>query len=96
MSSSTRKSEVIAEVTREVKDRIRSLGLVSSGKMLNDVRVVLDMTPDGFSTTISSTDYFPILDQKYDITNYVLKNTKVVDSMAELFADLMIEELSKK
>jgi len=79
-------------ITKELKARIKSLGLVASGKLLDSTIVHIKFADDGLDIELESTDYYKYLDSDYNITNYVLEQNNVSKLMAEVFG-LMIEDM---
>lgn len=93
--SSTTKSklnDLQALITKELKARIKSLGLVDSGKLLDSTIVHIKFTNDGLDIEVESTDYYKYLDSDYDITDYVLKQKNVSKLMDEVL-ELMIDDI---
>ena len=79
-------------ITKELKARIKSLGLVDSGKLLDSIKVHIKLSDDGLDIDLESTDYYKYLDSDYNITNYVLEQNNVSKLMSEVFG-LMIEDM---
>lgn len=68
-----------------IQDRIKELGLVKSGKLLNSISV--SYSDSGFK--ISAEDYFEYLDEKYNISEYVLYS----DELTDFIEDYLVKEL---
>lgn len=59
-----------------IKDKIKELGLVKSGKMMNSIKVIPD-NELGFS--VKAVDYFEFLNQTHNIINSVIDTKEFVD-----------------
>lgn len=87
-------SELQSQITREVQNRIKSLSLISTGKMLSSVDTKLVKNDKGYTVNVKSTDYFPILDAKHNIVDFVVGSERILTLLAELFADEVLEKLN--
>lgn len=89
--SSTRllKAQLEDAITKGVKDRIRQLDLIDTGKMLNSFDAQVNFEDDGLDMKFSTTDYFKYQDGYNNITDYVLDSPKIVNMMNELFGAMM-------
>lgn len=93
--TNTKLNDLQALITKELKARIKSLGLVDSGLLLNSTMVNIKFTNDGLDIELKSTDYYKYLDSDYDITDYVMKQNNVSDLMDEVFGLMMMDILLK-
>lgn len=74
----------IKELIRtKLKDRIKELGLVDTGRMLDSIDVSIRETNDGFDISIMAVDYFEFVDAKYNISEPVLNSDEVTDLVVE-------------
>lgn len=62
-----------------LKDRIIELGLVKTGKLLKSIRV----TESDGEFTITAEDYFTVLDEEYNISEYVFNSDELTDFIEE-------------
>lgn len=76
------------EIERLLKSRIKELGLVKTGKLLNSISVYY--SGNGFN--ISAEDYFTELDDKHNISEYVLYS----DELEKFIEEYLAKELEKK
>lgn len=93
--TNTKLNDLQALITKELKARIKSLGLVDSGLLLNSTMVNIKFTNDGLDIELKSTDYYKYLDSDYDITDYVMKQNNVSDLMDDVFGLMMMDILLK-
>lgn len=68
-----------------IKARIKELGLVKTGRLLNSISVMV--TDDGFN--VIAEDYFTPLDEEYNISDYVFRSNE----FAEYAEKIMVEEI---
>jgi hypothetical protein len=81
--------ELEGKITNKVKDRIKSLGLVSSGALYKSISTSVKNTPNGLKIEIKSQSYLPYLDKDSEISDWVLK--EVADDIAEVQATLLFD-----
>ena len=78
----TKKSEDL------IKKRIKQLGLVKTGKLLNSISV----SYDGNVFLVTAEDYFSVLDEKHNISDYVFNSPEFI-SFVENY---MVEQIEKQ
>lgn len=80
------------EIEDRIKMRIKNLGLVSSGSLINSIKVKINLSNDGksFSVDIDAVDYFEFLDKKYNIIDYVLEIKEVNDIILDIIATFVL------
>jgi hypothetical protein len=71
-----------------IKERIKDLGLVKTGKLLNSIKVSSD-SEGNFS--ITAEDYYNYLDEEYNISRYVLEGSELI-SFIENYVSTQIEK----
>lgn len=71
-----------------IKERIKELGLVKTGKLLNSIKVSSD-SEGNFS--IIAEDYYNYLDEEYNISRYVLDGSELI-SFIENYVSTQIEK----
>ena len=79
---------ICREIERQIKKRIRQLGLVKTGKLLNSISV----TTNGETFFVSAEDYFSILDEKHNITDYVFDSTTLIS----FIENYMVQQIEKQ
>jgi len=87
------KNALQVEMQREYKARIKQLGLIKSGRMLNDLTVVVTLNDDGFISHVKSTDYFPEVDELHGLTDYIINLPEIGNLMANLYGEIIIDIL---
>lgn len=92
MSVDSKKKYLEDLITVEIKNRIKQLKLIKTGKMLDSIKSNIVFNSDGYFVDITSTDYFDELDYKYNMINYVLALPKVSNGIADLFAEILIDK----
>lgn len=80
-------------ITKRLKIRIKSLGLVGSGKMLSETEAKVIFTNDGIDIDVESTTYFKYLDGEYNIIDYVLNESDVDKAITDLYGQMIIDML---
>lgn len=71
-----------------IKERIKDLGLIKTGKLLNSIKVSSD-SEGNFS--IIAEDYYNHLDEEYNISKYVLEGVELI-SFIENYITTQIEK----
>lgn len=79
-------------ITKELKDRIKSLDLIDTGLMYNTTEARVKFTDDGLDIEIETTDYYKYLNSDFNIENYVMGLNNVSVLMDEVFS-LMIDDI---
>lgn len=77
------------KITKEYKARIKELGLVKSGSLYKSISTDIKVVDGQLKISINSMDYFPPLDEKHKITDYVL------NIVGDDIASVQAEELFK-
>ena len=77
MNLDAKKIELEKMITDELKLRIKTLGLISSGNLYNSIKCVVILDKNNFEITIESPEYYTYLDEQYNITNFVLNIERV-------------------
>lgn len=79
--------------TKGLKDRIKYLDLIDTGKTLRVTEARVIIKGDGVDFDIDSTDYFKYLDGNYNIVDATLASREISDLMSELIGQIMMDEL---
>lgn len=74
-----------------IKKRIKDLGLVKTGSLLNSVKVIV--SDETFE--VEANDYYEKLDEEYDISKYVLESREFQNYIAEVLEKEIDNELDK-
>ena len=80
------------KIEQMLKDRIKQLNLVKTGKLLNSISVKSD-GKGGFDVTAE--DYFTVLDEKNNISNYVFESAELTSFITKEVTKQIEEELKK-
>ena len=89
-------NKLAKDLERLYKDELTRQGLVESGKLKDSISVVVVKTPQGYTLQMSSLDYFKYLDEKYKITENVLKSSqyqRIQDSITNIYVQITLDEL---
>jgi hypothetical protein len=77
------------EISRKLEDiikaRIKDLGLVDTGKLLNSITASFNSSG---TISITAEDYYDVLDKKHNITNYA--------TSSKVFTDFTEKEINKQ
>lgn len=71
---------IASKIEEMLKDRIKELGLVKTGRLLNSIQVIMN---DDYSFKVIAEDYFPPLDEEYDISSSVLNSDELASFIEE-------------
>ncbi len=76
-----------------IKKRISDLGLVDTGTLLNSISV----STNGIgSFEVTAEDYYSVLDEKYNISNYALESEELTSFIEEEIARQINKEIDEK
>jgi hypothetical protein len=99
LADAKRELELAAnELTRLFQQELTSQGLVDSGKLRDSVKWVVITTPQGFTLRMEALDYFKFLDDKYRITDNVLRGVgyeRVQEQIANAYNYIILDDLDK-
>lgn len=76
------------------KERIKQLGLIETGTLYNSIAVQVTYIDLNLSIELTSVDYFDILDEKYDISNYVMSQQLIVDKIGEIIGNQIVDTIT--
>lgn len=86
------------ELTRLFKEELTKQGLVESGALRDSIRWYVVETPQGFTLKMEALDYFQYLDDRYNITNNVLRSVgyeRVQEQIANAYNYIIIDDINK-
>lgn len=76
-------------VEREIKKRIQELGLVSSGTLINSIKVKCELRNFKIILFVDAVDYWEFVDEKNGITDYVYNLPVVEDVIGDLMMTMI-------
>lgn len=82
------------QLTLSLKERIKELDLIDTGAMYQRSRFTVKLTDIGFDLDVVSTYYFPILDSRYGLVDYVLK-LPIVNQKIGTVSNSLVDDLIK-
>lgn len=83
-------------LTRLYREELTRQGLVETGKLRDSIRWIVVTTTTGYSLKMEALDYFKFLDDRYGITNNVLKSAqynRVNEHIANAYNYIILDEL---
>jgi len=99
LADAKRELELAAnELTRLFREELTRQGLVESGKLRDSIRWYVVQTPQGFTLKMEALDYFEFLDNRFNITNNVLRSAayeRVQEQIATAYNYIIIDELDQ-
>ncbi len=84
--------KVADKIEEMLKDRIKELGLVKTGRLLNSISV--KATDEGGFTIIAE-DYFTVLDEEHNISEYVFNSDELADFIGEQVSEQLQKEIDE-
>jgi hypothetical protein len=79
---------ICREIERQIKKRIRQLGLVKTGKLLDSISV----SYNGTSFLVTAEDYFEYLDKEHNISDYVFESAVLIS----FIENYMVQQIEKQ
>ena len=83
-------------LTDAVKKVIKDKGLVATGKLYNSIRVIPQYSNGKLELGIEAEDYFEFLDEKYQIMETVLKDSRWDSAIEDVMFNIIEKELDDK
>lgn len=83
-------------LTRLYREELTRQGLVETGKLRDSIRWIVVTTTTGYSLKMEALDYFQYLDDRFNITNNVLKSAqynRVNEHIANAYNYIILDEL---
>lgn len=87
------RSQLVKLITDELKTRIKSLGLIDTGDMLDSTKAVVRIGSAGLDIEIESEDYYVYVDGEYNITDYVMELDSVTNLIGELVTTIAVDDV---
>jgi hypothetical protein len=85
-------------LTQLFRDELIRQKLVNTGSLLNSIEWIVISTTTGFKLQMKSLDYFEFLDNRYNITNNVLKSSqynRVTELIANSYTFIITDQLDQ-
>ena len=83
-------------LTKLFQDEIERQDLIDTGLMLKTTRAFIVKEANGFSFKVESTDYFPYVDDKFNVTQNVLRSNgyqKFLEDIAIAYEKYITNEI---